>query len=134
MDLRATPRTLLASNTHEAMATEVNARSSGLRRANERPGALLDEAQAAVSASANVLRDVRERFRTTHQADVVRWQALKSEIAAKNGKSRGAVVRDEALAAASVGEDQASLARLDLALRSLENAWLFLDPSDESLV
>jgi two-component system sensor histidine kinase DegS len=116
------------------MATEVNARSSGLPRKGERLGALLDEAQAAVSSSANVLRDVRERFRAAHQADVARWQALKSENAAKNGKSRASTRRDEAVAAATVGNEQTSLARLDLALKSLENAWLFLDPNDKSLV
>jgi two-component system, NarL family, sensor histidine kinase DegS len=99
-----------------------------------RLGAFLDEAQAAVSASANVLRDVRERYRAAQLDGVARWQELRSELAAKNGKSRASLVRDETVAAAAVGAAQAALARLELALRSLENAWLFLDPADESLV
>lgn len=42
--------------------------------------------------------------------------------------------RDEAIAGRVIGADQSALARLDLAIRSLESAWLFLDPDDASLV
>jgi two-component system sensor histidine kinase DegS len=38
------------------------------------------------------------------------------------------------MAGREVGSERSSLARLDLAIRSLENAWLFLDPTDETLV
>jgi signal transduction histidine kinase len=183
-----------------------------------RLGALLDEAQAAVSTSANVLRDVRERYRTAHRADVARWEALRAELgraatttapavaanagaeartepgagaepaeaasaaagaepaeaanaaagaepaeaanaaagaepaeaanaaagaepadprsARRNGRGRtlAATERDEAVAAREVEAERATLARLELAIRSLENAWLFLDPTDDTLV
>jgi two-component system sensor histidine kinase DegS len=115
-------------------------------RGEERLGGLLDEAQAAVSASANVLRDVRERYRIAHRAEVNRWEALQAELRqatlrqatpekpSKNGSSRATRERDEAVAAREVGAGRAAMERLDLALRSLENAWLFLDPTDETLV
>jgi two-component system sensor histidine kinase DegS len=143
------------------MATEVNAEGSPLPRDETRLpegpglrlGALLDEAQAAVSASANTLRDVRERYRTAHRAEVNRWESLRAELAPatsatagsaakreapgkahRNGRSQAASERDEAMFGRQVGAERASLARLDLAIKSLENAWLFLDPTDETLV
>ena len=115
------------------MATEINAEPN--------LGALLDEAQAAVSSSANTLRDVRERYRVAHRAEVNRWEALRADLAPvesgmppRNGRSRAARERDEAVATREVGAERASLARLDLAIKSLENAWLFLDPTDQTLV
>jgi two-component system sensor histidine kinase DegS len=144
------------------MATEVNAGGSPLPARNgtfaagaperehrvaapePRLGALLDEAQAAVSASANTLRDVRERYRAAHKAEVNRWESLRADLAPatpgkagkahRNGGSQAARERDETLAGREVGAERASLARLDLAIKSLENAWLFLDPTDETLV
>jgi two-component system sensor histidine kinase DegS len=134
------------------MATEVNAGDARL-------GALLDEAQAAVSTSANALRDVRRRYRAAHVAEVGRWQALRAELTAdgaadaaaeaaagtatarpagakpsRNGRTRATKTRDEAFAAKEVGTERSTLARLELAIKSLENAWLFLDPSDDTLV
>ena len=47
-------------------------------------GGLLDEAQAAVSTSANSLRDIRERYRTEFNADVERWEKLRKRLA-RNG-------------------------------------------------
>jgi len=116
------------------MATDVNAQRSTLPGGSERLGALIDEAQAAVSSSANVLRDVRERYRAAHTAEVGRWETIRTELASRNGDARASMHRDEAMAADAVGAERATLARLDLALKSLENAWLFLAPSDGSLV
>lgn len=138
------------------MATEVNAGgpqlpANGRMAAEGRPagpglrlGALLEEAQAAVSSSANTLRDVRERYRVAHHAEVSQWESMRADLAhpapatrgksGKNGRSRATKERDETLAGREVGTERASLARLDLAIRSLENAWLFLDPTDQSLV
>jgi two-component system sensor histidine kinase DegS len=42
--------------------------------------------------------------------------------------------RDEAIAARVAGAEQSALARIDLAIRSLEGAWLFLGRDDASLV
>ncbi|MCI0582567.1 MAG: sensor histidine kinase, partial [Chloroflexi bacterium] len=42
--------------------------------------------------------------------------------------------RDEAIAARVAGAEQSALARIELAIRSLEGAWLFLGPEDATLV
>ena len=42
--------------------------------------------------------------------------------------------RDEAIAARVAGAEQSALARLELAIRSLEGAWLFLGRDDASLI
>jgi two-component system sensor histidine kinase DegS len=100
-------------------------------------GGLLDEAQAAVSASANSLRDVRERYRTAYNSQVERWEKLRSKLTRaekKNGQVTEAVRRDEALAGRDVGIQRATLARIELAIKSLEGAWLFLAREDASLV
>jgi hypothetical protein len=39
-----------------------------------------------VSSSANVLRDVRERYRTAHQQELERWHALRADLGSRNGK------------------------------------------------
>jgi len=98
---------------------------------------LLDEAQAAVKTSANDLRDIRERFRAAHNAQVDKWQKLHRRLAragGQNGNTSEVLRRDEALAGRDVGTGRAALARLELALKSLENAWLFLAREDASLV
>ncbi|HEX5451131.1 MAG TPA: histidine kinase, partial [Candidatus Limnocylindrales bacterium] len=95
-------------------------------------GSLLGEAQAAVSTSANALRDIRERYRSAHQADVIELEVLSAEVA-RNGNGRSGHKRDEAIASASLGEERSGLDRLDLALRSLEDAWVLLEPSDQTL-
>ena len=100
-------------------------------------GGLLDEAQAAVSSSANTLRDVRERYRTEYNAQVERWEKLREKVnngAGRNGSTSEALRRDEALAGREVGTERATLARIELGIKSLENAWLFLAREDDSLV
>jgi two-component system sensor histidine kinase DegS len=42
--------------------------------------------------------------------------------------------RDETVAGREVGAERAALARIELAIRSLENAWLFLGRDDDTLV
>ena len=100
-------------------------------------GGLLDEAQAAVSTSANSLRDVRERYRTAYNGQVERWEKLRTKLTRaekNNGNVTEAVRRDEALAGRDVGIQRATLARIELAIKSLEGAWLFLAHEDASLV
>jgi two-component system sensor histidine kinase DegS len=100
-------------------------------------GGLVDEAQAAVSSSANTLRDVRERYRTAYNAQLERWEKLRKRSARagrRNGQGSEAIRRDEALAGREVGVERATLARIELAIKSLENAWLFLAREDDSLV
>lgn len=95
--------------------------------------ALLNEAQAAVSEGANSLRDVRERYRTAYLEKVERWEALRSRAAADDGPSSQRD-NDEAIAGREVGVERSVLGRIDLAAKSLENAWLFLAREDTSLV
>jgi two-component system, NarL family, sensor histidine kinase DegS len=142
---------------------------------------MISEAQAAVSSSANALRDVRERYRTAHVQQLEAWERLRDEVARSNrssangrtarrkpkdapaagstakgvrsggrvARAKGANVdagaastadrsealqREEAMAGREVGLERTALQRLDLALRSLENAWLFLGREDATLV
>jgi two-component system sensor histidine kinase DegS len=100
-------------------------------------GALRDEAQAAVSTSANSLRDVRERYRSAYNGQVERWEKLRKKAARsgrRNGPGSESIRRDEAVAGREVGVQRATLARIDLAIKSLENAWLFLAHEDDSLI
>ncbi|HEY2888175.1 MAG TPA: sensor histidine kinase, partial [Candidatus Limnocylindrales bacterium] len=117
-----------------------------------------------VSATANTLRSVRDRYRAAHRAQLERWSELRAEVdpgratgptgavtparaatpaaatparratKARSGETTSAATRDEAMAADAAGAQQAELARLELAIRALENAWLFLEPDDETLV
>ncbi len=96
---------------------------------DDRLSALVAEAQAAVSDGANVLRDIRERYRTAYLEQVDRWQALRTR---DGGGAQAAA--DEALVGREVGIERSTLARIDLASKSLENAWLFLAREDSSLV
>ena len=95
--------------------------------------ALLDEAQAAVSSGANALRDVRERYRTAYLEKVERWEALRTLAATGNGASNQSDT-DQAMAGREVGVERSVLGRIDLAAKSLENAWLFLAREDTTLV
>jgi len=94
--------------------------------------ALLDEAQAAVSDGANSLRDVRERYRTAYLERVDRWQAMRNEPG--GAPTQGSTRADEAMIGREVGLERSVLNRIDLAAKSLENAWLFLAREDSSLV
>jgi signal transduction histidine kinase len=94
--------------------------------------ALVDEAQAAVAEGANALRDVRERYRTAYLERVERWEALRMHTGAPAGARQAA--NDEAMVGREVGIERSTLGRIDLAARSLENAWLFLAREDTSLV
>jgi two-component system sensor histidine kinase DegS len=90
------------------------------------------EAQAAVSDGANTLRDVRERYRTAYLERVDRWEALRARAAEAGGG--GPAANDEAMIGREVGQERSTLGRIDLAAKSLENAWLFLAREDSSLV
>jgi signal transduction histidine kinase len=94
--------------------------------------ALLVEAQAAVSEGANRLRDVRERYRAAYLERVERWESLRAKAASDRADSQAA--NDEAMIGREVGQERSTLGRIDLAAKSLENAWLFLAREDSSLV
>jgi len=120
------------------------------------------EAKAAVGYSANTLRSVRERYREAYSESLGDWQALRDELdVADRGPIDLARVRtttapvDRAADAAEAGADdfrrralrsdvetltvdlgdrQAELAKLELAERSLERTWLFLERGDATLI
>jgi two-component system, NarL family, sensor histidine kinase DegS len=94
--------------------------------------ALVDEAQAAVSEGANALRDVRERYRSAYVDRIGDWERLRTQTAATRGGSQAD--SDEAMIGREVNQERSTLDRIDLAVKSLENAWLFLAREDTSLV
>ncbi len=102
--------------------------------------ALLDEAQAAVSEGANSLRDVRERYRAAYLERVERWEGLRAITSANPNEAthsrarRSQAATDELVVGKEVGQERSTLGRIDLAVRSLENAWLFLAREDTTLV
>jgi two-component system sensor histidine kinase DegS len=133
----------------DGRAAQANTGRPAVRRARETPDpldpseaelnarGLIEEAQAAVSEGANALRAIRERYRTAHTAQLERWEKLRRRVGragTSNGNANEALRRDEAVAGREVGHERATLTRIDLAIRSLENAWLFLNREDDSLV
>jgi len=120
------------------------------------------EAKAAVGYSANTLRSVHERYRETYSEALGRWQSLRDELDAvdrgPNDRAHpqtGTAPLDRAADAAEAGADdarrrtlrgdvetltvdlgdrQAELARLELAERTLERTWLFLERGDATLL
>ena len=93
--------------------------------------ALVDEAQAAVSDGANALRDIRERYRSAYSDRVEHWDRLRTHAA---GTRTSQIDSDEAMIGREVNLERSTLNRIDLAVKSLENAWLFLAREDTSLV
>src|SRR5688572_10669676 len=81
------------------------------------------EAAAALASSANVLRDVRARYRQAYAEELERWQELNDGDAGERERVAG-----------DLGREQAELRRLELAERNLESTWLFLERGDASLV
>ena len=121
------------------------------------------EATAAVGYSANTLRSVRERYHEAYSEALGRWQALRDELdvvdrapsdsgstacrarapvdraadAAEAGADdarRRALRGDVDTLTMDLGEHQAELAKLELAERTLERTWLFLERGDATLL
>ena len=99
--------------------------------------ALLNEAQSAVSDGANTLRDVRERYRTAYLEQVERWERLRTQTATAGAQAQernSQTASQETMVGREVNQERSTLGRIDLAVKSLENAWLFLAREDTSLV
>jgi two-component system sensor histidine kinase DegS len=119
------------------------------------------EAKAAVGYSANTLRSVRERYREAYAEALGQWQSLRDELdtvdrgpsdaapqtstapvdraadAAEAGADdfrRRALRGDEEALSVDLGDRQGELAKLELAERTLERTWLFLERGDASLL
>jgi signal transduction histidine kinase len=117
------------------------------------------EATAAVGYSANTLKSVRERYHAVYLEALGQWQALRDDLSVADRAPRDQRPReasdDDAAEAAEAGAGdarqrvlrgdvdhltsdlaahQAELAKLELAERTLERTWLFLERGDASLV
>ena len=120
------------------------------------------EASAAVTYSANTIRSIREQYREAYNDELSRWQALADELdslerrapdsrprliprrsgtrAAEAAEAGAEDARLRALRievtslSRDVGSHQTELAKLEVALRSLETTWLFLKRGDANLV
>ncbi len=98
------------------------------------------EAKAALGDLAGTLRSIRDRYREAYLDEFARWQALRDEL---DGRERAPSPEDAGLPAlrsevelltTELGEHQTELSKLELAQGSTENAWLFLERGDVSLV
>jgi len=121
------------------------------------------EATAAVGYSASTLKSVRERYHQAYLESLGHWQSLRDQLLDVDRAPRDVRPRtlpdlattDEAASAAEagagdaqrrtlrgdvdhltaeLGEHQAELAKLELAERTLERTWLFLERGDATLV
>jgi two-component system sensor histidine kinase DegS len=73
------------------------------------------EAKTAVGLGANTLRRVRDTYREAHAQELAKWQELRDELDDLAGR-------------------RTDLGRIEVALHSLESAWLFLERGDTTLI
>jgi two-component system sensor histidine kinase DegS len=118
------------------------------------------EAKAAVGYAADTVRQIADRYRMVQHEELARLQAVTdglragerrksgtghqrnssdataavaAEAGAEDGRRRALQVDAENLTK-SAGQHQSELNRLDVALRSLERIWLFLERDDATLI
>jgi signal transduction histidine kinase len=119
------------------------------------------EAAEALAYSANTLRAVRDRYRVAYLDELAYWQSMRDQldvlehgpdgagdhvpddepsraaVAAEAGAADHRLRRTRVAVDSShehVGQREAELSRMELAIRNLENTWLFLERGDASLV
>ncbi len=113
------------------------------------------EAKAALGSAANELRSARDGYREAYADAQAEWHVLRDELErlrrghrdaspdapdgaapadarAKDARRRR-LQRDEESLASELGVHQRELARLELATRSLEHTWLFIERGDQSI-
>jgi two-component system sensor histidine kinase DegS len=116
---------------------------------------LYAEAKSTLGYGANNLRSVTERYREAYRDTLGRWHSLRDQlevvdrapiargnradpaVAAEAGAedARQKVLRIEVdRLTADLGRHQQELSKLELSVRSMENAWLFLERGDASLL
>jgi two-component system sensor histidine kinase DegS len=116
---------------------------------------LYAEAKSALGYGANTLRSVTERYREAYHDALGRWHRLRDQLeelekaplpsqdttdpaaAAEAGAedARQRAVRSDAdHLTGNLGRHQSELSKLELSVRSMENAWLFLERGDASLL
>ncbi len=116
---------------------------------------LYAEAKSTLGYGANSLRSVTERYREAYRESLARWHQLRDMVdAADRSPLQSPAEHDPAAAAEAGAEDarkktlrgdaerltgdlgrhQTELSKLELSVRSMENAWLFLERGDASLL
>jgi two-component system sensor histidine kinase DegS len=116
---------------------------------------LYAEAKSTLGYGANSLRSVTERYRESYRDTLGRWHRLRDQLEATDRLPPNAEETDAAAAAAEAGAEDArrkalrteverltgdlgrhqqELSKLELSVRSMENAWLFLERGDASLL
>jgi two-component system sensor histidine kinase DegS len=116
---------------------------------------LYAEAKSTLGYGANNLRSVTERYREAYRDTLGRWHRLRDqlEVADRAPRSQGEDGDPAAAAEAGaedarqralrteverltgdLGKHQQELSKLELSVRSMENAWLFLERGDSSLL
>jgi len=116
---------------------------------------LYAEAKSTLGYGANSLRSVTERYREAYRDSLARWHRLRDLVEASERAPFPATEDDDAASAAEagaedarqktmrtdvehqtgdVGKHQQELSKLELSVRSMENAWLFLERGDASLL
>jgi two-component system sensor histidine kinase DegS len=116
---------------------------------------LYAEAKSTLGYGANSLRSVTERYREAYHDSLARWHRLLDLADASDRAPIPANEDSDAAAAAEagaedarqktmrgdverqtgdVGRHQQELSKLELSVRSMENAWLFLERGDASLL
>jgi two-component system sensor histidine kinase DegS len=120
------------------------------------------EAKTAVGLGASTLRGIRDTYREAHAQELARWQDLRDELDALERRSIDGLraesfaddptivalapipnadtsrVRSLRATLEVLSDDLAArrtdLGRIEMALRSIESAWLFLERGDTSLI
>jgi two-component system sensor histidine kinase DegS len=116
---------------------------------------LYAEAKSSLGYGANNLRSVTERYREAYGELLSRWHKMRDQLEAAERAPAPNVENDNAAAAAEAGAEDArqrvirgdverltgdlgrhqqELSKLELSVRSMENAWLFLERGDASLL
>jgi two-component system, NarL family, sensor histidine kinase DegS len=118
------------------------------------------EAKAAVGYAADSVRQIADRYRLVQHEELIRLQSLSddlragerrmlvstnrstspedaaavaAEAGAEDGRRRAILVDADNLTTAA-GQHQSELNRIEVALRSLERIWLFLERDDATLI
>jgi two-component system, NarL family, sensor histidine kinase DegS len=116
---------------------------------------LYAEAKSTLGYGANNLRSVTERYREAYHDTLGRWHRLRdqleavdrapltrrepadpaaaAEAGAEDARQKALRTEVERLTA-DLGRHQQELSKLELSVRSMENAWLFLERGDASLL
>jgi two-component system sensor histidine kinase DegS len=121
----------------------MDAVGAGVEPGDRRFDGLRAEASDAVAHSANTLRAMRERYREVYAETLRRWKGLRDELEAsqrspENGGAEDqraqALIGDVEAMSTELGLRQVELGKLELAQRTLERTWLFLEQGDASLL